>query len=176
MKKIIALGGSNSKESINKQFAYYVSELIEDVDSIKLDLNDFDIPMYGIDEENDNGIPKDAERLTKLIQNADGIVLSLAEHNGSYTADFKSIFDWISRVEIKVFETTPVLLLSTSPGEGGASSVLETAKNRFPKHGATIPANFSLPSFNDNFKEGKLVDEDLLIELKGKIKLFEDAI
>ncbi|MDA9067043.1 NAD(P)H-dependent oxidoreductase [Flavobacteriales bacterium] len=176
MKKIIALAGSNSKESINKQFAYYVSELIEGVDLIQLDLNDFEVPMYGIDEENENGMPKDAQSLTKLIQKADGIVISLAEHNGSYTAVFKNIFDWISRIEAKVFETTPVLLLSTSSGGRAGSSVMQAAMDRFPRHGATIPANFSLPSFYDNFKDGKLVDENLLSDLKEKITLFEEEL
>ncbi len=101
MKKIIALAGSNSKESINKQFAYYVSELIEGVDLIQLDLNDFEVPMYGIDEENENGMPKDAQSLTKLIQKADGIVISLAEHNGSYTTVFKNIFDGYLELKLK---------------------------------------------------------------------------
>ncbi len=176
MKKIIALGGSNSKESINKQFAHYASGLIEEADLIKLDLNDFTIPMYGIDEEKENGMPKDAENLTKLIQNTDGIVISLAEHNGAYTAAFKNVFDWISRIEAKVFETTPVLLLSTSPGGRGGASVMQIALDRFPRHGATIPAYFSLPNFYDNFKDGKLVNEELLSELKEKVKLFEGAI
>lgn len=176
MKKIIALAGSSSKKSINKQFAYYVADLIEDVDLIKLDLIDFDVPMYSIDEETENGMPKDIQSLTKLIINADGIVISLAEHNGSYTAAFKSIFDWISRIDTKVFETTPVLLLSTSPGGRGGASVMATAMDTFPRHGATIPANFSLPSFYDNFKDGKLVHEELISDLNVQIKLFEEAI
>ena len=40
MKKILALGGSNSKESINKQLANYTAGLIEGADVINLDLNE----------------------------------------------------------------------------------------------------------------------------------------
>ena len=176
MKKIIAFGGSNSKESINKQFAHYVADLLEESDVLKLDLNDFSIPLYGIDEENANGMPKEAENLVKLIRNADGVILSLAEHNGAYTAVFKNIFDWMSRIESKVFESTPVLLLSSSPGGRGGASVMEIALDRFPRHGAVIPAHFSLPSFYDNFKEGKLVNEKLKSDLIEKINLFQKAI
>lgn len=176
MKKIIALGGSTSKESINKQFAYYAADQITGADVLKLDLNDFSMPMYGIDEEKEVGMPQEALNLVKLIQNADGIVISLAEHNGAYSAAFKNAFDWMSRIEAKVFETTPVLLLATSPGGRGGSSVLEIALDRFPRHGATILAHFSLPSFNENFKHGELINNELRTDLMNKIKLFEKAL
>ena len=175
MKKVIALGGSNSKASINKQFAHYIAGLIENADVLKLDLNDFSIPMYGIDEENENGIPEDAIRIAKLIKNADGAVISLAEHNGAYSAAFKSVFDWVSRIEAKVFEKTPVFLLSTSPGGRGGASVMQLALDRFPRHGADIPAHFSLPNFYDNFKNGELKKE-LKADLLNEVKAFEGAI
>ena len=44
-----------------------------------------------------------------------------------------------------------MLLLATSPGPRGGSSVLEIAKNRFPYQGGKVVGSFSLPSFNDNF-------------------------
>ena len=69
-----------------------------------------------------------------------------------------------------------MLFLSTSPGGRAGSSVMQAAMDRLPRHGATIPANFSLPSFYDNFKDGKLVDENLLSDLKEKITLFEEEL
>ncbi len=176
MKKILALGGSNSKNSINKKLAYYAASLIDDADVLHLDLNDFSLPIYGIDEELANGVPKEARNLLKLIQNADGIVLSLAEHNGNFTAVFKNMFDWMSREEAKVFGDTPVLLLSTSPGGRGGASVMAIAKDRFPRHGAEISGSFSLPSFQENFIDGRLIKEELRLELNQQIKLFVAAL
>lgn len=176
MKNIIALGGSNSKESINMQLAHYTAGLVSGVNVQNLDLNDFSMPMYGIDLENEKGMPKEANKLSELIRNADGIVLSLAEHNGSYAAVFKNAFDWISRIDAKVFETTPMLLLSTSPGARAGKSVMDTALDRFPRHGANIVENFSLPSFYDNFKNNELVNEELKSDLVKKVKAFEEAI
>ena len=49
MKKIVAFGASSSKKSINKQFASYAASLISDADSIIIDLNDFEMPIYSID-------------------------------------------------------------------------------------------------------------------------------
>ena len=176
MKKIIDLGGSNSKGSINKELAHYTARNTADADVIYLDMNDFPMPMFGVDRENEDGMPEEAKKLTKLIRIADGIILSLAEHNGSYSAVFKNAFDWISRIDAKVFETTPMLLLSTSPGARAGKSVMDTALDRFPRHGATVVENFSLPSFYDNFKNNELVNEELKAELMKKVKLFETAI
>jgi chromate reductase, NAD(P)H dehydrogenase (quinone) len=103
-------------------------------------------------------------------------VLSLAEHYGNFTAEFKNTFDWISREDAKMFETTPVFLLSTSPGGRGGVSVMNIALDRFPRHGATIPVYFILASFYDNFKNGELANEELLAVLKEKIELFTNSL
>lgn len=176
MKKIIAFAGSNSKNSINKKLAAYTAYLVENVTVEVLDLNDFQVPIYGIDLEEEVGIPENAQKLNDLLVSADGIILSLAEHNGSYTAAFKNIFDWMSRIDKEVFKSKPMLLMSTSPGARGGISVLETAKTRFPYMGALIVAEFSLPSFFDNFKEGTIVDEVLLEQLKKAIASFENKL
>lgn len=83
-------------------------------------------------------------------------MVSLAENNGNYSAAFKNIFDWCSRITPKVFQEKSMLLLATSPGARGGASVLEIAKTAFPRYGADIKATFSLPSFNANFDIEKL--------------------
>ena len=176
MKKIIALGGSNSKKSINRTLAIYAAKQIENAEVIVADLNDFDLPLYGIDAENENGIPEQAKRLNALIESADGLVISLAEHNGSYSTAFKNAFDWISRIDKNVWKNKPMLLMSTSPGGRGGASVLQTAKSSFPHLGGNIVADFSLPSFNTNFSENGLTNEELNATLNKKIKILQDAI
>ena len=70
MKKILAFGGSNSRSSINKQLALHAANLIENTEVIAADLNDYELPLFGIDVENENGIPKAAEDFLNLITNA----------------------------------------------------------------------------------------------------------
>lgn len=176
MKKILALGGSNSKKSINKTLAHYVANQIENVEPLFVDLNDFDLPLYGIDLETENGIPEDAQRLNALIESADGLVISLAEHNGSYTTAFKNAFDWLSRIHQKVWKGKPMLLMATSPGGRGGTGVLQGAKTAFPHLGGNIIADFSLPSFHDNFSENEIKDETLNRDLVQKIKLLQESI
>jgi chromate reductase len=161
MKKIITLGGSSSKKSINKQLAEYTGSLLEGVEVINLDLNDFDLPLYSIDVENEQGFSKDLLALNEIVELTDGIIISLAEHNGAYSAAFKNAFDWLSRIDGKVWKNKPMLLLSSSPGGRGGQSVMEIARNRFPFNGGNIVGSMTFPFFNDNFKEGQVVNVEL---------------
>ncbi len=176
MKKIITLGGSTSKNSINKQLADYTGTLMDNVELIKIDLNDFGMPMYSIDLENENGFSDATKKLNAVFKTADGFVVSLAEHNGAYASAFKNVYDWLSRMEAKVWRDKPMLLLSSSPGGRGGQTVLEIALEKFPRMGANIIGSMSLASFYDNFKEGELVNEDLKVALEEKVKLFEKEI
>lgn len=176
MKKILVFGGSNSKSSINKQLAVYASSLISNCEVQVVDLNDFTLPIFGVDFEKINGIPDNAHHFLELIQGADGVILSLAEHNGSYSVAFKNLFDWISRINGKVWNDKPMLLMSTSPGIRGGRSVLEAATSRFPFMGSNIIATFSLPSFYDNFKNGELLNKELNENLLEVIKEFDAVL
>ncbi|MBR9847056.1 MAG: NAD(P)H-dependent oxidoreductase [Algicola sp.] len=176
MKHIIAFAGSNSKNSINKQLAIYASSLLEGVEVKVLDLNDFNLPVYGIDLELEQGIPENANKLLEHLKSSDGIIISLAEHNGAYSTAFKNVFDWMSRAEQKLFYGKPVLLMATSPGARGGQSVLEMANDRFPRHNATITGIFSLPSFAANFQNGKIIDEDLNDQLLEEVKQFKNKL
>ena len=173
MKKIVAFGASSSKKSINKDLAAYAASTIEDAEAIVLDLNDFEMPIYSIDYENDNGIPDKAYKFKKALKNADGIVISFAEHNSVYTAAFKNIFDWISRVEKIVWYNKPMFLLSTSDGDRGAKTVLQIAYNRMSHGNPYKIPTFSLPNFNKNFDKHKgIINHDLNDEFQDALKVF----
>lgn len=176
MKTIIAFAGSNSKTSINKQLAVYTANQVKGARVEVLDLNDFELPLYGIDYEMARGIPEKAKAFFEKIKTADGIVLSLAEHNGVYAAVFKNLFDWMSRIDSKLWNNKPMLLMATSPGARGGATVLEVAKGRFPYMGGNIVAEFSLPSFNENFSENGIVDATLNTALNIAITTLENAL
>ena len=74
------------------------------------------LPIYSSDEEEANGIPSDAVHFVELFGSHDAVVISMAEHNGSYSAAFKNLYDRASRSEGKVWGSKAMLLLSTSPG------------------------------------------------------------
>ena len=172
MKKIIAFGASSSETSINKQLVTYAANQFENTTVDILDLNDYEMPIFSIDKEK-NGIPKLAHDFYNKLGTADLIIISFAEHNGVYAAAFKNIFDWTSRVNMKVFQDKAMFLLATSPGPRGGSTVLEIAKNRFPFQGGIIKGSFSLPSFGENFDAEKGITNE---ELKNEFVKIVNSI
>jgi NAD(P)H-dependent FMN reductase len=174
--KILAFAGSISSTSINRELVKFVLKDFQDHDINLIDLNDFDMPVFSVDLEK-KGFPDEAHRFLKVIEECDAIVCSLAEHNRSYTAAFKNIFDWASRINVKVFQNKPMLLMSTSPGGYGGGNVMNTAKTFFPQFGADIKEVFSLPKFYENFDmESGVIDPLMLKDLKDKIFNFKNQI
>ncbi|NOH30271.1 NADPH-dependent FMN reductase [Vibrio mediterranei] len=149
--KVLAFGASNSRASINQTLAGYAANLLENAEVNLIDLNDFEAAIYSEDREKQSGIPEQAQRFYQLIGDADAVIISLAEHNGSYTAAYKNLFDWTSRINMQVFQNKPVVYLATSPGPGGAQSVLAAASGSAPYFAADVKASVSIPSFYDNF-------------------------
>lgn len=172
--KIVAFAGSPSKKSINKKLAAYAAGLFENAQVEVLDLNDYEMPLFSVDKEAEIGQHPLAKVFLEKIAAADILVVSLAENNGNYSAAFKNTVDWCSRINPKIFQDKPMLLMATSPGARGGASVLEIAKNNFPRFTADIKAVFSLPSFNDNFdvENGRISNEELNNQLNEIIKNF----
>jgi len=174
--KVIAFGATSSSKSINRQLANYAANLIAGAEIELLDLNDFEMPIFSQDKEDQLGQPEPAKRFIDKIAETDAIIISFAEHNGSYTAAYKNIFDWASRIEMKVFQNTPVVMLATSPGPGGASSVLAAATGSAPYFSADLKGSLSIPSFFDNFNVElqKLTNEALDMQLKELVAKLEN--
>lgn len=159
---ILAFGASTSKKSINKQLASYAASQFEGHSIDVIDLNDFPLPLFSVDLEAESGHPAIIQTFIQKLDNADLIIISMAEHNGGFTAAFKNLFDWTSRVKANLFENKKLLLLSTSTGGRGGMSSLEAALSRFPRHGAQIVDQFSLPKFNENFHPEKGISNEEL--------------
>ncbi|WP_026715153.1 NADPH-dependent FMN reductase [Flavobacterium daejeonense] len=170
--KIIAFGGSPSKNSINKKLATYAASLFENAEVEVLDLNDYQMPLFSVDIEAEIGQHELAKAFLAKIESADFLVVSLAENNGNYSAAFKNVYDWCSRIVGKVFQQKPMLLMATSPGGRGGASVLEIAKSAFPRYGAVIKETFSLPLFDTNFdiEKGMISNEELDNQLREIVK------
>ncbi|MCJ8153778.1 NAD(P)H-dependent oxidoreductase [Chryseobacterium sp. SSA4.19] len=174
--RILAFAGSTSSTSINRELVKFVLKDFKDEDINLIDLNDFDMPVFSVNLEK-KGFPDPAHRFLKHIQGCDAIICSLAEHNRSYASAFKNIFDWASRINVKVFQDKPMLLMSTSPGGYGGGNVMNTAKTFFPQFGADLIDTFSLPKFYENFDlESGVINPDMLKELKNKITNFKSQI
>jgi len=174
MKTVLAFGASTSSTSINARLAKFAADELKaskEVEVIFIDLNDFEMPIFSVDRSK-RGIPEPAVRFKELVRKSDLIVISFAEHNGSYSAAFKNIFDWASRIEKSMWLQKSMFLLATSPGARGARSVLEQAVNRFPYMDGQVIANYSLPKFYENFdQEAGITDPELRAGFQEQLAL-----
>ncbi|WP_318433264.1 NADPH-dependent FMN reductase [Photobacterium leiognathi] len=173
--KLLAFAATNSQQSINRALVTYAASQVNADEVEILDLNDFEMAIYSIDRENASGLPEQAQLFFDKIGQADAILISFAEHNGTYTAAYKNIFDWASRINQKFYQQKPVIMLATSPGPGGAKNVLDTAVTSAPFFDANVVGSLSIPSFYENFDLEKqtLINEELnsqLISLVTKLK------
>lgn len=173
---ILTIGASNSAKSINRKLANWAANQIEEAQVNLIDINDYEMPIFSV-ERMQEGIPEKAHAFKALIASSDGIVISFAEYNGSYTSGFKNIFDWTSVLDKPIWMKKPVFLMATSDGERGAALVLGIAKTSFPYQGANVVGVFSLPLFHANFSENEgITNHDLLAEFQSELGKFTDAL
>lgn len=175
-RKVVAFAASSSSRSINRQLVTYASGLLANAQVEVLDLNDFELPLFSVDREDELGQPPQALAFLQKLNQADGIIISFAEHNGAYSAAYKNLYDWVSRIQPGVYQDKPMVLLSTSPGGRGGKSVMELALSQIPRFGGQIRASLSLPSFMDNFDSasGRVSNPELAAEVEAAVKsLFE---
>ncbi|WP_127559360.1 NADPH-dependent FMN reductase [Nioella ostreopsis] len=165
--KILAFGASNGKTSINKTLAQFTAQLVPNAEIEVLDLSDYDLPIFSEDLEKEIGKPQSAKAFFNKIGEADAVIASFAEHNGSYSAAYKNLFDWASRIDQKVFQGKPTIFLSTSPGPGGAGSVLASAKGSARFFGVDLKAAVSVANFHDVFdaETGRITEPNALAAL-----------
>lgn len=173
--KLIVFGASTSRTSINKALATYAGSLLSEAQMEVLDLNDYELPLYSQDLEEETGPQDNAKAFLAKISSADALVISFAEHNGSYSAAWKNLFDWCSRIDRSIFQGKVAVILSTSPGSLGGASVLEQALNTLPRFDLTVKASLSVPNFFDNVDvdTGEISNPDLKQQLQHAIDLLK---
>lgn len=167
-RRILAFAASNSSTSINRQLVNYAATLLGDAEIDTLDIHDFEMPLYRADREAAEGIPQLAHDFLARVAAVDALLISIAEHNGAYSAAFKNLFDWCSRIGREVWQGKPMVLLSTSPGPGGGARALMIATSAAPHFGGEVVGTLSIPKFGDAFdaEAGCLKDETQVAALK----------
>ena len=168
--KIIGFAASNSSSSINHQLVSYALKLVDNSEVIKL--TDYIIPIYSEDLEKSEGIPQSVKDLNAKLTESDKIIISVNEHNGNISAFFKNILDWLSRNNRGFLSDKQVVILSASPGGGGAKTALNITEKTLPFFGADVVSKLSVKGFYDIFKKGKIIDQELYSQLTRAINSF----
>jgi chromate reductase, NAD(P)H dehydrogenase (quinone) len=176
--KILAFAASNHPQSINQQLALSVARLLPQAEISSLNLQDFDLPIYSEQREAELGTPAQVQDFLQRISEADGLIISFAEHNGTFTAAFKNLYDWASRTQRRIFQFKPALFLAAAPGAGGAKSVLKAAVESAPYLGATLAGSVSVAHFAKVFDKEyqQICDATLFIAIQRAVLSLQQLI
>lgn len=175
MKSILAFSASKSPSSINQKLILHVSRSFDSKEVQIIDFSQVDIPFYDTQQEKVHGIPKPVKDLFMQIIQADGFIISTPEYNGLPTAFFKNVIDWLSRIELNLFDSKPVLLMSASTRETGGRNSIAVAENLLSLFGANIVARFSCGNFDHSYDEenSKFSDRNVQKILDSRIGSFK---
>jgi NAD(P)H-dependent FMN reductase len=174
MKKIVAIVGTNSKNSTNRKLLQYMQKRYATSAEIKL-VEVAGLPVFKKTEE--LMVPEQAQKIAHEIDEADGVIIGTPEYDHSVPAILLSTLAWLS-YGIHPLLDMPVMITGASYGALGASraqaqlrQILDSPeiKARVMPSSEFLLAN-SLKAFD---AEGNLIDQERVDQLDG---LFEDFL
>ena len=178
--KILMFAGSLRKESFNKRLLVSIKPYLAErnIDVEQIDLVDFKIPVFNEDDEKSSGMPDGVKNLSQKIQQAQALIISAPEYNGSISGVLKNTIDWLSRDKANIFQRKQVMLTSASPGYYAGVRGLWHTKVPFDKLEAQVyPEFFSLAAAHQAFTtENQLKDERMKSQLEKILAHFLEHI
>ena len=160
--RILAFSGSARRDSWNQKLLLATVEAVRTAggEVTLLSLNDYVLPLYHGDLEEEKGLPENAAKLICLIEQHQGLLLASPEYNSQITPLLKNTIDWCTRGEENPFRGKVAGVVAASPGNFGAIRSMTLLRQLLTHLGChVIPAQCILPLADKAFDgEGKLQD------------------
>ncbi len=166
--KILAVSGSLRRDSHNTALLRAAAEVAPE--NVELVLWDGlgELPIYDHDVDASE-VPQPVARLRQAWGEADAILFSTPEYNGSVPGGLKNAIDWASRPRLEAALTNKtVAVIGASPGQFGALWGQADLRKILGIAGARVVGD-ELPVTHVHEKldrEGRLLDEELLERLR----------
>ena len=165
MLKLIAIVGTNSKRSTNRQLLQYMQKHFAEKAEIEL-VEIKDIPVFN--KPADKQVPVEILEIAAKIEEADGVIIGTPEYDHSIPAVLMSALAWLS-YGIYPLLNKPIMITGASYGTLGSSRAqlqLRQILNAPEIKASVLPDEFllshSLQAFNTS---GDLVDLDVIKKL-----------
>ena len=180
----LVFAGSTRAQSWNRQLAGAVATIAtaEGAQVTRLELADFDVPLYNADLEA-KGTPRDVVRLKEIFDAHPAWLICSPEYNGSYTALLKNTIDWVSSPikgdpvwsnGTKAFAGKVVGLLSASPGAlGGLRSLSHLTPLMLNLQCWVAPKQFALSKAHEAFDPDGQLSTDFV---RSNVKAVVDQV
>ena len=171
MLKLIAIVGTNSKRSTNRQLLQYMQKHFAEKAEIEL-VEIKDIPVFN--KPADKQVPAEILEIAAKIEEADGVIIGTPEYDHSIPAVLMSALAWLS-YGVYPLLNKPIMITGASYGTLGSSRAqlqLRQILNSPEIKASVLPDEFllshSLQAFNNN---GDLVDLDVIQKMDA---IFDD--
>lgn len=174
--KILAFAGSLREHALSKRVVKIAVKGAEKAggEVTYVDLRDYPMPIYNLDEHERNGFDPNALAFQGLLTEHDGFLIASPEYNGSLPAALKNAIDWASRPSEKyprsaVFSGKFAAMMSSSPGSLGGVRSLSHLRGVL----TSISVNVLSQEIAVAFAEDKFVgnDEEMIDEaMKGRLE------
>lgn len=130
--KVLILAGSIRSSAYSQQLANaYAAELVNhSCDITRITLSDYQLPIILETPQSDREIPANAQKLGKLFDAHDAVLIVTPEYNGSLPPLLKNAIDWISVAKadggrpLTPFRGKVCAIASSSPGMMGGIAAL----------------------------------------------------
>jgi chromate reductase, NAD(P)H dehydrogenase (quinone) len=169
--KILAVSGSLRRESHNTNLLRAAAELAPG--DVELELWDGlkAVPPYDEDDDVDPA-PAAVARLRADVAGADAILFATPEYNSSVPGQLKNAVDWLSRpLAVNPLRNKPVAVVGASSGVFGAVWAQAELRKTLASTGARVlDADLPVGQAATRFEDGRLVDEELRDELRGRVE------
>jgi Predicted flavoprotein len=117
MNKFIAIVGSNSNKSTNRELLKYMKKRFQSAAEIEL-VEIKNLPIFKKSE--DKYVPQEALDMATKIEASDGVIIATPEYDHSIPAVLSSALAWLS-YGIHPFVDKPVMITGASYGSLGSS-------------------------------------------------------
>ena len=172
MLKLIAIVGTNSKRSTNRQLLQYMQKHFADKAEIEL-VEIKDIPVFN--KPADKLLPAEILEIAAKIEASDGVIIGTPEYDHSIPASLMSALAWLS-YGIYPMLNKPVMITGASFGTLGSSraqlqlrQILDAPELKASvMPGSEFLLSHSLQAFD---KDGNLIDLEIIQKLDA---LFDD--
>lgn len=172
MKKLVAMVGTNSKKSTNRDLLNFISKHF--ADQADIEVMEIDgLPLFN--KPADKEVPQQAKDMAAKIEAADGVIISTPEYDHTVPAPLVNALNWLS-YHIYPFTDKPVMITGSSYGRLGSSRAQMHLRQILdsPDIKARVLPNsefmlgYGLDAFDSN---GDLKDADTTKQLEA---IFED--
>ena len=170
--RILAFSGSARRASLNKKLlAAVIAEVrVAGGEVTHLEINDYPLPLYHGDLEEEQGMPENAAKLVALIAGHDALLVASPEYKTMITPLLKNTIDWCSRAEANPFAGRVAAVVSASPGPyGGVRSALQARQLLMKLGCAVLPAECAVPKANEAFDENGGLKNPRVLEAARKV-------